>query len=285
MRTAQKHSTAQTLLDELEGRLTRTGDLSRRLREPSLPAVRASAAVFQLCLRSLAAHAQLPGGVSRAVEHEVLYRSFDSFLAFRAGELARAAALILQLWVATLSVVIEQQRVGERDRLSLVEEDALHFARSLLREIERPPRARPSSGWTLPGGHGESELLVLFHQAVEQVVAPELGAEQGRAALRSLMTRLELGQDDLGRMFGVSGETIRRWERGSAGIPAERRATILAAESGLRRLQDLFRAERLPTVVRRPAELFDGETALAWILRGRIGDVADRYEKTLLYQG
>jgi hypothetical protein len=40
----------------------------------------------------------------------------------------------------------------------------------------------------------------------------------------------------------------------------------------------------LPTGIRRPAELFDGETALAWILRGRIAEVADRYETALLYQ-
>jgi transcriptional regulator with XRE-family HTH domain len=120
---------------------------------------------------------------------------------------------------------------------------------------------------------------------VEQIVAPDLGADQARTALRSLMTRLELSQDDLGRAFGVSGESVRRWERGATSIPAERRSEILAAEAGLRRLQDLFRPERLPSAIRRPAELFDGDSALEWILRGRIEEVADHYETALLYQG
>jgi hypothetical protein len=31
--------------------------------------------------------------------------------------------------------------------------------------------------------------------------------------------------------------------------------------------------------------LFDGERALDWILRGRIGDAAGRYEIALSYQG
>lgn len=110
------------------------------------------------------------------------------------------------------------------------------------------------------------------------------GTESVRAALRALMTGLELSQDDVGRMLGVSGETIRPWHRGATGIPAESLTAILAAEAGLRRLQNLFPAERLAVVVRRPVEIFDGESALDWILRGRIAAVADRYETVLLYQ-
>jgi len=48
---------------------------------------------------------------------------------------------------------------------------------------------------------------------------------------------------------------------------------------------EIFRPERLFQVVRRKADLFDGESALEWILRGRVAEVADRYELALSYQG
>jgi hypothetical protein len=53
----------------------------------------------------------------------------------------------------------------------------------------------------------------------------------------------------------------------------------------LDRLLALFQPARLPLAIRRPAELFDGERALDWILRGRIGEAAGRYEIALSYQG
>jgi len=52
----------------------------------------------------------------------------------------------------------------------------------------------------------------------------------------------------------------------------------------LTRLLALFRPERLPEVIQRPADLFDGERALDWIRRGRAAEVADRYEMALSYQ-
>ena len=115
-------------------------------------------------------------------------------------------------------------------------------------------------------------------------MAEQLGTGRARVALRSLMAHLDLGQDDLGRMFGVSGETIRRWEHSQSRISTAQEARILA-EAALRRLLDLFRPERLAAAVRRPAELFAGDTAHEWILRGRIVDVAERYETALSYQG
>ena len=116
-------------------------------------------------------------------------------------------------------------------------------------------------------------------------MAEHLGASRARVALRSLMAHLDLGQDDLGRMFGVSGETVRRWERGQTRIPTSQESRILAAEAALRRLLELFRPERLAAAVRRPAELFASDTAYEWILCGCIEDVAERYETALTYQG
>jgi len=102
--------------------------------------------------------------------------------------------------------------------------------------------------------------------------------------LTTLATALELSQDDLGRMFAVSGETIRRWRNGSA-IPLEARAKIAEALAGLERLQRIFLPESLAPATRRKAQAFDGDSAFDWILRGRIRDVADIYEFVLSYQG
>jgi len=218
--------------------------------------------------------------IAQAIDFGALYRSFDAFLAFRAGEAALTASALLEVWSSTS---LAELRVLEGAKAEM-----LVFAKSLRRELEadRGDLAEDLSAAAkeLAGFPDRGEWLVVFHQAVEQIVASELGADQARTALRSLMARLELSQDDLGRVCGVSGETIRRWERGLTAIPADRRSEILATESELRRLQDLFRPERLPTLIRRSVELFDGESALAWILRGRIVEVADRYEEALRYQ-
>ncbi len=255
-------------------------DLPERLEQPNLPAARQSAALFRDCFHALSAYAELESAIGRVIDSQALYASFDALLTFRAGEITRTVAALLETWVAT--------SLAELPGAGGAKVEMLAFPSALQRELE----ASRGEVAERPGGTGRgpadaserAEWLLLFHQAVEQVVASEIGADQARNGLRSLMARLELSQDDLGRMFGVSGETIRRWERGLTTIPVERRSEILVAESGLRRLQDLFRPQRLPTTLRRPAELFDGESALAWILRGRIADVVERYEEALLYQ-
>jgi transcriptional regulator with XRE-family HTH domain len=112
----------------------------------------------------------------------------------------------------------------------------------------------------------------------------EASVSTGRLAIKSLMGCLGLSQDQLGRMLGVSGETIRRWKNGAAGVPLPHVAELTAAESALNRLLQIFRPERLPLAIRRRAELFGGKRALDWILDGRIAEVADRYEMSLAYQ-
>jgi transcriptional regulator with XRE-family HTH domain len=317
MVTAQASTLVPSLTRAIRRQLDLVPDLPARLDRPNLAGARESVAVFHECFQSLSAQVNLEKALARAIDLEALYRSFDAFVAFRAGESGRTIFVLLTIWVKTLAELRRGQEAGYRlldscevattPRPEGAEPEAehahlIHFlghgagiAEDLPAATRHAALGRPGSP-VVPGSSikgalralsrspDHAEWRVLFHQAVEQIIVPELGGDQARVALRSLLGRLELSQDDLGRMVGVSGETIRRWERGAIGIPAERRAEILAAEAGLRRLQELFLPERLPTVIRRPAELFNGETALAWILRGRIADVADRYEAALLYQ-
>ncbi len=128
------------------------------------------------------------------------------------------------------------------------------------------------------------ESFALFHLAVSSVITEEESANEGQQILRTLMTVFDLSFEELGRMFGVTGETARRWEIGSSSISSDRKAAISSTKEPMDKLLKIFRHARLPQVIRRAAELFGGERALDWILRGKIADVANRYEITLRYQ-
>jgi hypothetical protein len=86
-------------------------------------------------------------------------------------------------------------------------------------------------------------------------------------------------------MLAVSADTIVDWEAGRTAIPVEARTTISRASAAVTRMLGIFRPERLPQVVRRTVDIFDGQSALDWILLGRIDEVASRYEAAFAYQG
>jgi hypothetical protein len=148
----------------------------------------------------------------------------------------------------------------------------VHTWQDYTRELNRLPAV------------GDRQTLLDYDQAVDEFLASDEQANTGRRILGRLMTGLSIGQDETGRMFGVSGETIRRWNRGKVRIPNARMAALVASEAALERLESLFLPDRLSQVIRRPAALFDGERALDLILRGRIADAAARYEAALAYQ-
>ena len=107
--------------------------------------------------------------------------------------------------------------------------------------------------------------------------------EKACAVLRVLRETLDLSREDLATMFGATGETACAWEDGAQEIPETTFAKMIAAGTALDRMLWMFRPERLPQVIRRRAEAFDGERALDWILDGRIAEVAERYDSGLSY--
>ena len=131
----------------------------------------------------------------------------------------------------------------------------------------------------------DDRLLSQVYDTASRLLLARRHDLEARLALDRLMLRLSLSQDEAARMLGVSGETVRRWQRGAVKIPMPRAAQLLSMGEALDRLLALFQPERLALAIRRPAELFDGERALDWILRGRIADAAGRYEIALSYQG
>jgi len=129
------------------------------------------------------------------------------------------------------------------------------------------------------------EWLALCNLALSKLFSDRDRTTEARQSLRAIMATFDLSYDEVGRMFGVSGETVRRWESGTARIPAERVGAIAMGMDALSRLLKLFKAAHLADVIRRKADLFGGERALDWVVRGRIADVADRYDLVLTYQG
>ena len=131
----------------------------------------------------------------------------------------------------------------------------------------------------------DDRLLSQVYDTASRLLLARRHDLEARLTLDRLMLRLGLSQDEAARMLGVSGETVRRWQRGAVKIPMPRAAQLLSMGEALDRLLRLFQPARLPLAIRRPADLFDGERALDWILRGRIAEVAGRYEIALTYQG
>jgi len=128
------------------------------------------------------------------------------------------------------------------------------------------------------------KLLKDYDALVSERLLQEERQEDGLAVLRRLKSELDVSFDYLGSILDVNGETVRRWILARIPIPSERLATISKAGSTYGRIRSHFRPARIAMVVRRPADIFDGDNALNWILRGRMEDVADRYEEHLRFQ-
>jgi transcriptional regulator with XRE-family HTH domain len=231
-------------------------DESRQLlRQGSFAGVRRVTQAIHACIEKLNTEAGLSGHQAAVVTNTVLQSSLPSLLLLRDGDLRGAATAVSNLWIALST--------GERaEPLGLPQ--AVLAKRGDERELE--------------------DVIQMFPAAVFEETAAARRNASGREILRRLMTYLELSFDDVGRMVGVSGETVRRWERGVSRVPAEALAALAPTESALTRLLELFLPQRLAEVVRRKADLFAGIRALDWILQGRIAEVADRYEQALSYQ-
>jgi transcriptional regulator with XRE-family HTH domain len=254
--------------DESERRLRRRIEaVAGRLAGPELPdpgTVREVVLELDRCLAELGEASNVTPELAPLVRLSVLQAAFPVLLGYRHGASDLAWNLLITEW----------ERVV----------DALH-ARGWGTEVREGRYYYGAPLGPLADPAADQELLVLFNLAVFEVLRGVQEQGRGREAARRLMARLALSYDQLGRAFGVSGETVRRWERGSHPIPDERLGDLSQADAALGRLEAMFQPERLAQVVRRKAGLFEGEAALDWILRGRIVTAADRYETALVYQG
>jgi DNA-binding XRE family transcriptional regulator len=78
---------------------------------------------------------------------------------------------------------------------------------------------------------------------------------------------LELSETELGRLFGVSRQAVGQWRE--RGVPSNRKAKVSTVAAICDLLSHRLKAERIPGVVRRPADAYGGLSMLEMIERGR----------------
>lgn len=109
----------------------------------------------------------------------------------------------------------------------------------------------------------DPDWLDAFSAAMQQ----ERSANQARWVFESW----GINQSEAGRLFGVSRQAVSRWM--IDGIPSTQVAAFADLTAATDILTHYVKLDRLPAVVRRPAEAFDGESLLDMLGDGRTADI------------
>jgi hypothetical protein len=89
--------------------------------------------------------------------------------------------------------------------------------------------------------------------------------------LERLLATWDLSAAGAGRIFGVSRQAVAKW-RGS-GVPDDRAVALADLVAATDVLERYVRRDRIPAVVRRPAEVLGGQSLLEIAEAGRYADV------------
>jgi hypothetical protein len=82
----------------------------------------------------------------------------------------------------------------------------------------------------------------------------------GDDPLEQLMTVWNISATSVSRIFGVSRQAVAKWR--NAEVPADRAVALADLAAATDVLERYVRRDRIPAVVRRPAELLGGSTLL-----------------------
>ncbi len=128
----------------------------------------------------------------------------------------------------------------------------------------------------------KSALLMLPPDQAAERVARDADATWARAFLKQLESKLETepGERDLerfmqtwdvpaagvARIFGVTRQAVAKWRR--HGVPADRASAVADLGAATDVLLRYVRPERIPAVVRRPADLLGGRSLVELVEAG-----------------
>jgi len=94
-----------------------------------------------------------------------------------------------------------------------------------------------------------------------------------RSQLARVLDVWSLSMADAGRMFGVSRQAVDKWL--SRGVPEQRRQAVADLEAATDLLVRYLKRDRIPAVVRRPAERLGGASMLDLARMGRTPELVD----------
>ncbi len=92
-----------------------------------------------------------------------------------------------------------------------------------------------------------------------------------RSQLARVLDVWSLSMADAGRMFGVSRQAVDKWL--SRGVPEQRRPAVADLEAVTDLLVRYLKRDRIPTVVRRPADRLEGSSMLDLARAGRTDEL------------
>ncbi len=98
-----------------------------------------------------------------------------------------------------------------------------------------------------------------------------LEARVRTAPLERFLATWDLSAAAAGRVFGVTRQAVSKW-RGS-GVPDDRAVALADLVAATDVLERYVRRERIPAVVRRPAEVLEGKSLLDLAEEGRYAEV------------
>lgn len=104
-------------------------------------------------------------------------------------------------------------------------------------------------------------------------VAEALDARRGGDALDRVLDVWGLSQAEAGRLFGVSRQAVAKWV--AAGLPAERTPAVADLAGATDLLVRYLQRDRIPAVVRRPAEALAGRSLLDLVADGDTAGVLE----------
>lgn len=81
----------------------------------------------------------------------------------------------------------------------------------------------------------------------------------------------ELTETELGKLFGVSRQAVGQWRE--RGVPSNRMAKVATVAAIGDLLRHRLKAERIPGIARRPADVYGGLSMLEMIERDRQDDL------------
>lgn len=127
----------------------------------------------------------------------------------------------------------------------------------------------------LPAPHELAELLIAQapDRAWLRALTDDLDREIRKEPLERLLALWGLSATEAARAFSVSRQALSKWRR--SGIPPDRVPALTDLAEATDLLDRRVKRERIPAVVRRPAETLGGRSLLDLAFEGKHAEVRD----------